>query len=191
MWRWLFDTSLGPPGPDTAWPVWFSLVFHGGNLVGAAALLAYVVVILRAWRFRRDGFTARQMFDVAAFLLAVALCRLARVACLLGPLNNLTAVCDLNAAAWTVYSLYHLRPVVTHVLMLRSRAAFHDVLDRLNEESLARQEEQAFNRVLIVDLTTKLKNAHHRLKTAEWTGEQAAALKDLEEILRRVDDHGK
>lgn len=184
--RWLFDTSMGAPGPDGRWPLWLAVAFHGANLVSGTALCLFPVVIARLWRYHRDGVTFGQFWRVMGFLPWLGLCRLARVVEAAGPPYHLTVILDALAAAHTVYSLTRLVPAVRHVLLLPSRQELHAARDaaqaalaKLWEQRL--DEQETFRR-----LQAHAARLEYLLKTEGWTAEKAAVLAELRATLSRT-----
>lgn len=134
MLEWLLSTEMGPPGPGGRWSPWLSALFHGANLTIALGYAAVPWIILRTWKYRRDGISPLRLWGVMLFLPMQSLSRLARAFTASGAAVRLVTILDVLTAVTVVVSVVSLRPKILHILKLPSRAQIHDLNDRLQAQ---------------------------------------------------------
>lgn len=185
--RWLFDARVGEPGPGGRWPAWLSAVFHGSNLVIAAVDFAIPLVILRYWKYRRDGVTPFQFWRTACFFPLVGISRLVRVLSIWGPAPHLAAVVDCATAVLNLYCLGGVVPFVKHLLKLPSRGQMHYTLNRLQVEMTSKE-------IVLIrveqgreEVQAKLREAEEH-EASEWWRSRKQALAELGQMLDKIGD---
>ena len=190
---WLLDTSMGAPGPHGQWPLWLSATFHIANLAIAACDFAIPLIIVRLWRYRREGVTARQLWAALGFLPAVGVTRLLRAAEVFGPPYHLTALIDAAAAILSVACALRVAPFVRHVLALPSRDEIHAAKEELHVELLRRQVAEQELTAAIAVVTAKLERAKEELdrlqlekSTAAWWRGRTTALDEISRDFDRL-----
>lgn len=185
--RWLLDPGVGEPGPGGRWPVWLSVVFHGSNLVIALVDFSIPLLIVRYWKFKRDGVTTRQFWRTASFFPLVGISRLVRVAAIWGPTPHLTALVDCVTAVLNLYCLAGIVPVVKHILKLPSRKVVHELVDRAQFELTSKE-------VVLVQLEMGREEVQAKLREAEehqaseWWRSRKQALAELGQMLDKIGD---
>lgn len=181
---WLFDRSMGPPGPSGHWPLWLTLLFHTSNFAIAAADMAVPAVILANWMYRRDGISRRAFWTVALYFPAKSLSRLARVAEFSGPTYHLTAILDTLTAVLAVYSTAQLGPFLRHLLKLPSRAQIHDLANRLQAEISRKDLTYLKVKAQHDAIADELRAAREIIANKVWIADRQAALDRLDAITR-------
>ena len=133
---WLFDTSMGPPGPSGHWPLWLTVVFRGSNLASGLMLVSFPLLIIGVWRNRRGGVSSFKFWLVCSFLPVLGLSRLVRACDFWGPPYHLITLVEMAVTCVIGVAFCVVRPFSQKVLYLPSRAEMHDVKGKLNIATL-------------------------------------------------------
>lgn len=181
---WLFDKSMGSPGPAGHFPLWLSICYHGSHVVLSVVFFLIPVLVSSHWKYRRDGVSPWEYWGVMGLFLSIGGKSAARVLEVWGPPYHLVSIVDVLAAALAVASLPNIISLITHVMKLPSRGAVHDLAGRLNLAMLTarveRDELADRNRYLLsvlADFETKLTNEG-------WTHEKSLALAEIRGMLK-------
>lgn len=143
FWEWIWDTSMGPPGPNGHWPLWLSLTFHLANLSMGITYLMIPVLKYAYWPYRGKGIGATQYWKIMAYLPAMALSRIIRVGEVWGPPYHLTTLVDAIAAVIAAYSFFQLQSFFRHVISLPSVAEVEGLKLQVGQLRTLRRNEQA------------------------------------------------
>jgi hypothetical protein len=184
--HWLFDTSMGPPGPAGAWPAWLSVLFHGSNAIAGACMMIVPLMVMWHLPHRQGGVSARQLWMIMVLYLAFAGCRVARVLEIHGPPYHLTTIVDCAAAVICVYSVLYLPQLLRHIMELPSLEELNEVNNALSagivEAEAGKQEAKTSNLALVI----LLERAQGTLETLSWCDEKSRALDDIHAVLAEI-----
>lgn len=156
---WLFDTSMGPPGPHGHWPLWLTIMFRGANLVTGLMLASFPILIIGVWSRRRQGISPLKFWLMCSFLPVLGLSRLVRAFDFWGPPYHLIAIADLCAACAVAVWWLSFRPISKEILYLPSRANIHDINNKLNNATLELYFVKRDRDGRLADLTTRVEAA--------------------------------
>jgi len=183
---WLFDTSMGSPGPHGTWSAWLQIVYHSSNAISTLCMVIVPVIVVRHLPRRDGGVSERQLWMILAVYLAFAGCRFARVLEVAGPPYHLTTILDFIAAMVSVYSVVYMPRLLRYIMLLPSLNEINELNNELSagilEAEADRQESEASNASLIV----LLERAQGTLETLGWCAEKSRALDDIRAVLVEI-----
>lgn len=191
--RWLFDSCVGCPGPDSSWPPLLAGSFYAANLTIGIAQFSIPLLVILHWQYRRDGVSPWHFWSVMMFLPIMALSRLVRIFDVYGPFYHLIVVLDVATAVLSVYSVSRLRRLILHILKLPSREDLHALKDQLQREAM----ERAIREVEILKtkdvLRAKLAEAEDRVvqlteerASSDWWRSRKQTLVELHGMLDEI-----
>lgn len=190
MFEWLFDRSMGLPGPGGRWPPWMTVLFHTSNFVTAMALMFIPLTIAGLMRRKRRGVRPGEWAILLSIFPALAMSRLMRFLEIYGPPYNLTTLTDTGSAIVSVWAVSKLPAVAEHIALLPSRNDIHDLREQLNGAIMERESDRMANRESIRQIRRRIDHIEIALDTETWADDVRRAIAEMRAILAEIEGGG-